>query len=188
MSSLYDDSYAYKTSGIDAILWLFLGLGLGLITMQILNRRNSFFSCIPYTVVIFVFGILFALYLTEREDESDTIDISLESWLLMNPDLMLFVFLPPLIFGEAMRQNMFFFNKAIGQSFLLAFPGVIINAILIAGFSKAIVPSWSFSLCCLFGSILSATDTVSVVSILHSAAASPKSFISETTAGAEVTT
>ena len=69
---------------------------------------------------------------------------------------------------------MFFFNKASGQSFLLAFPGVIINALLIASLTKAIIPDWGFNLCCLFGSILSATDTVSVVSILHSAAASPK--------------
>lgn len=169
-----DDDYLYTTSGTDAMLWMFVGLGLGLFTMQILNRRNSFINCVPYTVCIFVFGVLFALYLNEREDKNDTIDISLESWLQINPELMLFIFLPPLIFGEAMRQNMFFFNKALGQSFLLAFPGVIINAMLIAGLSKVIVPSWNFNLCCLFGSVLSATDTVSVVSILHSAAASPK--------------
>jgi len=173
-SVLDDDDYVYKSSGTDAMLWMFLGLVLGLFTMQILSKRNSFLNCIPYTVVIFVFGILFSLYLSQREDKGDTIDISLESWLLLNPNLMIFIFLPPLIFGEAMRQNMFFFNKASGQSFLLAFPGVIINALLIASLTKAIIPDWRFNLCCLFGSILSATDTVSVVSILHSAAASPK--------------
>ena len=96
-----DDDYIYKSSGTDAMLWMFLGLVIGLLTMQILSKRNSFLNCIPYTVVIFVFGILFSLYLSQREDKGDTIDISLESWLLLNPNLMIFIFLPPLIYGEA---------------------------------------------------------------------------------------
>jgi NhaP-type Na+/H+ or K+/H+ antiporter len=95
----------------------------------------------------------------------------------MDAELFLFIFLPPLVFGEAMTQNMFHLRKAAGQAFLLAGPGVVIGTFLFAALTKLILPAsyhWSWTYCLLFGSILSATDTVSVLSLLHSAATSPK--------------
>lgn len=61
------------------------------------------------------------------------------------------------------------------QSLLLAGPGVIIGAFIMASFVYYVIPvDWSWNLCMVFGSILAATDPVAVVALLKSAGASPK--------------
>jgi NhaP-type Na+/H+ or K+/H+ antiporter len=62
------------------------------------------------------------------------------------------------------------------QALLLAGPGVLVGAYLMGSFVFYCVPSihWSWNLCMLFGSILSATDPVAVVALLKDAGASPK--------------
>lgn len=88
---------------------------------------------------------------------------------------MLFVFLPPLIFGEAMSLNWYHLKGGFIQSVILAGPGVLIGAALMGVLTKVILPyDWSWNLAMVFGSILSATDPVAVVALLKSVGASPK--------------
>lgn len=88
---------------------------------------------------------------------------------------MLFVFLPPLVFGEAMNLNWYHVTRAFWQSVILAGPGVWIGAAIMGSITKVLLPyNWSWVLCFVFGSIMAATDTVAVVSLLHSVGASPK--------------
>lgn len=90
--------------------------------------------------------------------------------------MMLFLFLPVLIFGEAMTLKWHHVRGGISQALLLAGPGVIIGAFLMGSFVFLCLPSlgWSWNLCMVFGSILAATDPVAVVALLKSAGASPK--------------
>ncbi|CAE7647769.1 NHX8, partial [Symbiodinium microadriaticum] len=61
------------------------------------------------------------------------------------------------------------------QAMLLAGPGVLFGAFAMALFLYFVMPlGWSWYLCMLFGSILSATDPVAVVALLKDAGASPK--------------
>jgi NhaP-type Na+/H+ or K+/H+ antiporter len=61
------------------------------------------------------------------------------------------------------------------QSLLLAGPGVIIGAFLMASFVMYVLPlNWSWSLALVFGAITSATDTVAVVAVMKNAGASAK--------------
>lgn len=60
------------------------------------------------------------------------------------------------------------------QCFLLAVPGVVISTALTAAITAVLLPAWDWKLCFVFGSIVSATDPVAVVSILKNAGASPK--------------
>lgn len=100
---------------------------------------------------------------------------SVSEWVNIDADLMLFVFLPPLIFGEAMYLNWYYFKGGLVQSFLLAGPGVLIGAALMGVFIKLVLPyNWPWNLSMLLGSILSATDTVAMVALLKSVGASPK--------------
>lgn len=175
-----DDNAGSLNQPTDVLLWLFIALTLGILTMQLLSiRKNSFLSSLPYTVVVFLVGVAFAAYLKYKPTShgESRFDSSILDWVRIDADLMLFVFLPPLVFGEAMDQNIFHMKKSAGQSFLLAVPGVIMGCFLQAIFTKLILPEeyhWSWMFCCLFGAILSATDTVAVLSLLHSAATSPK--------------
>ena len=56
---------------------------------------------------------------------------SIELWESINAELMLFVFLPPLVFGEAMSLNWYHLKGGLLQSLILAGPGVLIGAALV---------------------------------------------------------
>jgi NhaP-type Na+/H+ or K+/H+ antiporter len=88
-------------------------------------------------------------------------DISLE------PFLLLHMFLPALIFESSMSCDYFVFsNHAIG-AILLAGPGMVLQIVLIAVCVKFILPySWGWIESLLFGGIISATDPVSVISLV----------------------
>jgi NhaP-type Na+/H+ or K+/H+ antiporter len=100
---------------------------------------------------------------------------SVNEWVDIDADLLLFVFLPPLIFGEAMGLNFYHVRGGLVQSIILAGPGVLIGASIVGVTAKYMLPyDWNWNLAMTFGSILSATDPVAVVSLLKSAGASPK--------------
>ena len=100
---------------------------------------------------------------------------SINDWVNIDADLLLFAFLPPLIFGEAMNLNFYHVRGGFLQAVILAGPGVLIGAALVGVITKYMLPyNWSWNLAMCFGSILSATDPVAVVSLLKSAGASPK--------------
>jgi NhaP-type Na+/H+ or K+/H+ antiporter len=105
----------------------------------------------------------------------DTFGNSISQWVDIDAELMLFIFLPPLIFGEAMSLNWYHLKGGFIQSVILAGPGVLIGAALMGVFTKLLLPyDWNWNLAMTFGSILSATDPVAVVSLLKSVGASPK--------------
>lgn len=68
--------------------------------MQILSRYGEM---IPYTVVIFGIGILFSVL--SRTNQSNQFSLSIDEWVKIDAELIVFIFLPPLIFGEAMSLN-----------------------------------------------------------------------------------
>lgn len=99
----------------------------------------------------------------------------MNQWVHIDADLLLFTFLPPLIFGEAMSLNWYHVQGGFLQSVILAGPGVLIGAALMGLVAKFLLPyNWNWSLAMVFGSILSATDPVAVVALLKRVGASPK--------------
>ena len=163
-NDIYDDSNDPE----DIILFMFIGLCIGIVTMQILSRLGE---PVPYTVVIFIFGIICSSL--SILNVSDVLTASINDWIKIDAELIVYIFLPPLIFGEAMNQNWHHVKRAMTPSLILAGPGVIIGAGLMALIAKCLLPyNWSWNVALVFGSILSATDTVAVLSLLKSAGAS----------------
>lgn len=164
---------AHNKSGTDSevlIIFLFVGTLLGAMTTHFLSR---YAPGLPYTVVVFLEGILIAA-LCDNIELGNFKD-SVNDWADINAELILFLFLPVLIFGEAMSLKWHHVKGVFFQSLLLAGPGVAIGAILMASFAKFALPyNWSWNLCMVFGSILAATDPVAVVALLKNAGASPK--------------
>ena len=100
---------------------------------------------------------------------------SIGQWTGINGELLLFVFLPPLIFGEAMSLNWYHVQGGLIQAIILAGPGVLVGAAAMGLVAKFMLPyNWSWTLAMEFGSILSATDPVAVVALLKAVGASPK--------------
>mmetsp|Transcript_26068 Transcript_26068/g.59435 ORF Transcript_26068/g.59435 Transcript_26068/m.59435 type:complete len:867 (-) Transcript_26068:180-2780(-) len=94
--------------------------------------------------------------------------VSLDTWLHIDPHLIMFVFLPALIFGDAMAIDTHQLKVSAWQVLMLAGPGVVIGAFATAAFAHLMPYSvgWGMEGCLVLGSILSATDPVAVVGLL----------------------
>lgn len=153
------------------ILFFCFGLILGGLTTYLITR---FAHNLPYTVLMFLLGAVLAA-LVDNFDLGH-LGSSINRWKKLDPEMLLFLFLPILIFGEAMTLKWHHVKNGFAQAVLLAGPGVIIGAFLMGSFVFFCLPmiGWSWNLCMVFGSILAATDPVAVVALLKSAGASPK--------------
>lgn len=167
-----DDDVPIDSNPVVVLLFLFVGLALGVIIEQFMTRTKSL-STLPFTVVLFCLGLVMATI--SKSHFGDEFNASLHDWIHIDADLMLFVFLPPLIFGEAMSLQWHHIRTALPQCLWLAGPGVLLGTGILGMFTKLVLPyHWSWLLCLLYASILSATDTVAVLSIMSGAGASPK--------------
>ena len=94
----------------------------------------------------------------------------------LDPLIIVYGFLPALLFGEASSLNVLQSRKVLCASTFLAFPGAVFGAWLLAWFFFAYSPfPGSFNLCFTVGTILSATDPVAVVATLKKIASSSPS-------------
>ena len=84
----------------DILCFMFIGLLIGTFITYLLSRYALF---LPYTVVCFVIGIL--LSLGAENANFQTFGKSIHEWEHIGPHLILYIFLPALLFGEAMTVN-----------------------------------------------------------------------------------
>ena len=117
---------------------------------------------IPYTVILICLGLIIGAV-------SNAVPILKDYTTLakIDPHLMLYIFLPILIFESAFAMDVHTFKKTVGQSLILAGPGMVLSAVLTAIMARYIFQyNWSWVVSLLFGTILSATDPVAVVALL----------------------
>ena len=131
---------------------------------------------LPYTAVMFVEGaVLGVIYGSTDFDLNEHLGESISLWININPDVLLLIFLPGLLFGDALHVNYHLFKKSFVQTLWLAFPGMLFGTALTALFAFFLFPyGWSFNLSMTFGSILAATDPVAVVRLLDEVGAPPR--------------
>ncbi|CAN0025235.1 unnamed protein product, partial [Discosporangium mesarthrocarpum] len=85
----------------------------------------------------------------------------------ISPEIILFVFLPILIFESAFNTDVHIFLREFWQVLVLAGPGVILATSLTAFICRYWLPySWGWNECLMVGAMLSATDPVAVVALL----------------------
>ncbi len=86
--------------------------------------------------------------------------------LALNPDLILYVFVPPLIFASTQKMCLLHFQKILWPASLVGSVGILISMVIIAGvLHLAFTLPWLEAL--LFGAIISATDPLAVGVLLH---------------------
>ncbi|CAF4988841.1 unnamed protein product [Rotaria sp. Silwood1] len=91
----------------------------------------------------------------------------------LNPHMIYYIFLPLLIFDSSFNSQFYVIQPQILSAILLAGPGVLISISIVAVVAVYIFPyNWSWLVALMFGSILSATDPVAVVALLHDSGAS----------------
>ena len=154
-----------------AVLFPPFSLTIGVIVFYMLSRHAR---ALPYTAVMFFIGTLMGVG-AELAESSDHINQTIRTWVPIDSEVLLLIFLPGLIFKDSYGQNVHLFRLALLQMFIFAFPLVLAGAILTALVAFHIFPyGWSFNLAMTFGSILAATDPVAVAALLEQVGAPPR--------------
>lgn len=84
----------------------------------------------------------------------------------LDPELILFVFLPPLLFDAAFRLDAREARSLMRPILILALPGVLVAAMVVGVVVWAVL-DLPLSIALLFGSIVAATDPVAVIGIFQ---------------------
>ncbi|MER2491695.1 cation:proton antiporter [Catenovulum sediminis] len=149
--------------GVQILLFVSLTLLLGVFLRDLLKKTQ-----VPYTIALLSMGILIGLL--QRFEAAWLPDVYNQTVQLVadiDPHLILFLFLPTLIFESAYSIETHLFKRTFNQISLLAVPGLIISTTLTAAFVKYVFPwDWSWTVCFMFGALISATDPVAVVALL----------------------
>jgi NhaP-type Na+/H+ or K+/H+ antiporter len=166
-------------SNMYPLLFIIIALIIGAATRFWLQK-----SPIPYTVSLLIIGLLLGTanrlgWFESWHIGSLTLNIS---WLgqsvewagKIEPHLILFIFLPTLIFEAAFAMDVH------TNALLLALPGIIVALVLTAAIVMGLKAAglgfggWEWPLAFLFGTVVSATDPVAVVALLKELGASKK--------------
>ena len=141
-------------------------LVLGVLSRQYLGRALR----LPYTVILMVLGALTGLLIENRRN---AFELNLKSWYDMTPQVILYCFVPILVFESAFMTDTHIFSRQKWQILTLAGPGVLVASILTGGFVKAVFTDygWDWPTVLMFGAMMSATDPVAVVALLNAVSA-----------------
>lgn len=107
---------------------------------------------IPYTVALVVVGLLITLQSHMHFE--------------LTPELILALFVPPLVFEAAFHLNFRDLQGSLPAILLLAVPGVILTT-LIVGSVLNLGTALSFPVALVFGALIAATDPVAVVALFR---------------------
>lgn len=172
-------------STLAPLLFIIVALFIGTATRYLLRK-----SVIPYTITLLVIGILLGLanragFLTTFWGDGPEAGLYLFSKSIdwaghINHRLIFFVFLPTLIFEAAFALHVHTFKKSFTNAFILAVPGIMLAIVITAAVAMLLnilnvgLGMWTWPVALMFGTIVSATDPVAVVSILKEVGASKK--------------
>lgn len=129
---------------------------------------------IPFAAVMFILGACIGAG-SVMIDENNLLQKSIVMWTNIDSQLLLLVFLPPLIFKDAVLIPVHLFLVAGAQIWLLAFPMVLVGTVLTGIVLYYIFPyNLDIWACLTLGAILASTDPIAVSSVLKTAGASPR--------------
>ena len=162
--------------GMEPLLFIILALIIGAATRHFLKKTP-----IPYTVLLLIFGILIGIF--NRIGWLNgllSLDIAVGWAGNIDPHIILYVFLPTLIFEAAFAMDFHTFKKSVSNSAILAVPGILVALSITGAFTMGIksiglgLSGWDWQIALIFGAVVSATDPVAVVSLLKELGASKK--------------
>lgn len=167
------------------LFFIILAMIIGVATRHFLKKTPF-----PFTVLLLIIGILLGLsnrlgffegiHIGDWTMNLDSLSNSIKFAANIDPHLLLFIFLPILIFEASYAMDLHTFKKTSTNAIILAVPGILIalglTAALAMGLKAADIglQTWNWSLALMFGAIVSATDPVAVVALLKELGASKK--------------
>ncbi|EGD83211.1 Na+/H+ antiporter [Salpingoeca rosetta] len=145
----------------DTILFIFFGLTLGVLMKKFIE---AFRIPVPYTVCLLLLGLAWAGLTTVGlgllGDSACLIST-------LDPELLLIIFLPMLIFESAFSLEWHAFKGVVIPALILAVPGLLFSIFLTGTIVHyVVIPEFDWNSSFLLGTLLSATDPVAVVALL----------------------
>ncbi|XP_050117869.1 sodium/hydrogen exchanger 8-like isoform X2 [Malus sylvestris] len=154
----------------NAVAFLGLCLVLGIACRHLLLGTR-----VPYTVALLILGIGLGSIEYGTHHQMGRIGAGIRIWANIDPDLLLAVFLPALLFESSFSMEVHQIKRCMVQMMILAGPGVLISTFVLGSALKLTFPyDWSWKTSLLLGGLLSATDPVAVVALLKELGASKK--------------
>lgn len=134
-------------------LWIILGLIFVLTISCFIYVINKKFSLIPFTVLLTIAGII-----------ANYFNVEFLNFIKLNPESVLLIFLPILLFESAFNFDFREFKRIIVPGFLLATIGLLISAVIIA-LPLTLFFNISFPAAFMFGAVISSTDPIAVLTL-----------------------
>ncbi len=149
-----------------SVLFVCITLGLGAVA-----RYFGRWLRLPYTIVVLLAGLAVGAALQYPSIHSAVgVLASLKTDADIAPDLIIFVFLPALVFESAFDLDAHAFRKELGGILVFAIPALLVSTVLVGAWALLISGigwEWSWMSALVFGALISATDPVAVVAILR---------------------
>ncbi|CAF1492651.1 unnamed protein product [Adineta steineri] len=173
MNSTNDTSSTGESKTSTVILFLSFSVLSSCICKMIFSKFLKNKIPIPFTVSVLILGFIIGIIIREVNNNNNDFIYGVTELSEINPHLMYYIFLPLLIFDSSFNGHFHVIKQQLLSAILLAGPGVFIAIGIIALCAVYIFPyNWSWLTGLMFGSILSATDPVAVVALLHDSGAS----------------
>ena len=131
---------------------------MGLLTVAMLAAGLCRNLPIPYTVFLVIIGMVLGGMARQFPEMEPLLEFQL------TPDIVLFIFLPALIFESAFNLNARQLLKDLAPVLSLAIPALLISTAII-GVSLWLVLDIHLMIALLFGALISATDPVAVIAL-----------------------
>nr|AGW30208.1 SOS1 [Reaumuria trigyna] len=159
-----------ESNPTDAVIFVGVSLVLGIACRHLLRGTR-----VPYTVALLVLGIGLGSLEYGTSHGLGRFGDGIRLWEHIDPELLLAVFLPALLFESSHSMEVHQIKRCIVQMFLLAGPGVLISTFCLGAAMKYTFPyDWNWKTSLLLGGLLSATDPVAVVALLKELGAGKK--------------
>jgi len=150
------------------LFFIIIALFIGINTKRFLRKVP-----IPYTVILLIIGVVIGAFNRYHWfDDMSLLTNSIDWASHIAPEIILYVFLPTLIFEAAFDLDVHTFKKSFWNAFLMAVPGIavaiLLTALLVLGIQEMGIGfgNWDWKIAAMFGAIVCATDPVAVVSLL----------------------
>jgi len=131
-------------------LWILVGLLGAAIPLIALARRVN----IPYPIVLVLGGLILGFIPALPHLEFD-------------PNLVLVIFLPPLLYWEAVNAPTDVMRQNWSQIWVLAFGLVVVTAIVVAAVAQATISHMGWAMAFVLGAIVAPTDELAAAPVLE---------------------
>jgi CPA1 family monovalent cation:H+ antiporter len=131
---------------------------MGLLTVAMIAAVICRNIPIPYTVFLVILGLMFGWVARTQTQFEHLLEFQL------TPDIVLFLFLPALIFESAFNLNARQLIKDLAPVMVMAIPALLVSTAFV-GVGLWLVLGIDLVLALLFGALISATDPVAVISL-----------------------